>query len=63
LPERIEALETEKKQLEDDLNAPNFYKQAPDAIARLLARLDEVRRETDEAYAEWYALQSIRENQ
>ncbi len=63
LPERIEALEGEKKQLEDDLHAPDFYKQPPDVIARLLARLDELRRETEEAYAEWYALQSIRDNQ
>jgi ABC transport system ATP-binding/permease protein len=58
LPERIEFLETEHLQLEAAVASPSFYKESRDAIARTLARLEELQRSLAEAYGRWADLDS-----
>ena len=57
LPERIEALEAEVRQLDETIAGPEFYKAGAAEIARVLARAEEARRELDEAYARWIELE------
>jgi ATP-binding cassette subfamily F protein uup len=58
LPARIEALETEQDALQRGVAAPEFYKEAPDAIRAALARLEELQLELASAYARWDELDS-----
>jgi ATP-binding cassette subfamily F protein uup len=58
LPERIESLETEHVRLEATVASPSFYKESRDAIARTLARLEELERSLAEAYGRWADLDS-----
>ena len=57
LPERIDALELEVRDLNAAVAHPEFYKEGAAAIARTLARVEEVQRELDEAYARWVELE------
>jgi len=57
LPERIDALELEARDLNAAVAHPEFYKEGAAAIARTLARVEEVQRELDEAYARWVELE------
>jgi ATP-binding cassette subfamily F protein uup len=58
LPARIEALEAEQQQLHDAVSAPGFYKEPPDVITSRLKRLEQLQRESLEAYARWDGLDS-----
>jgi ATP-binding cassette subfamily F protein uup len=58
LPSQIDALEMELEALNAAMAAPEFYKEGADAIARTLARLDEVQHARDAAYARWDELES-----
>ncbi len=58
LPARIEALETEQKQLQADVSAPDFYKRPAAEIHEALARLEELETLLLAAYARWDALDS-----
>jgi len=58
LPARIEALETEQRTLNDRIAAPEFYKEAPEAIRAALARVDDLHRQLADAYGRWEALES-----
>ena len=53
LPSRIEALETEQRQLEEAVSHPAFYKETAVRIADVLARRDAVQAELLAAYARW----------
>ena len=57
LPERIEALELEVRDLNAAVAHPEFYKEGAEVITRTLARLEEAHRELDEAYARWVELE------
>jgi ABC transport system ATP-binding/permease protein len=57
LPERIDALESEVRDLHAAVARPEFYKTGAAAIARTLARVEEAQRELDEAYARWVELE------
>ena len=57
LPERIDALELEIRSLDAAIADPEFYKAGAAAIGRTLARVDEARRELDQAYARWVELE------
>jgi ATP-binding cassette subfamily F protein uup len=57
LPGRIDALEAEVRRLNEAVAGPEFYKEGFEAIARTLARVEEVQRELDEAYARWVDLE------
>jgi ATP-binding cassette subfamily F protein uup len=58
-PERIEALEQERQQLEEQVHRSEFYRQEKEAITRTLARLDRLCQELDEAYARWGQLDAM----
>ena len=57
LPGRIDALEAEVRRLNETVAGPAFYKEGAAEIARVLARVEEARRELDEAYARWIDLE------
>jgi len=53
LPARIQKLESEQQRLLITTASPDFYKERADAIARTLARLDELKASLLQAYARW----------
>jgi ATP-binding cassette subfamily F protein uup len=57
LPDRIETLETERRQLEEAIANPDFYKEGAGAINASLARLAEVEQLLHVAYERWVALE------
>jgi ATP-binding cassette subfamily F protein uup len=57
LPARIDALESEMRELGAAVAHPEYYKEGAEAIARTLARMEEALRELDEAYARWVELE------
>jgi ATP-binding cassette subfamily F protein uup len=60
LPRRIERMEAEQEGLHARIASPEFYKEPPDAIARALARIDELKGSLHDAYARWDELDSRR---
>jgi ATP-binding cassette subfamily F protein uup len=58
LPELIEAIEAEQQALTAAVAAPDFYKEPPEAIARSLARIDDLKASLLRAYARWDELDS-----
>ena len=58
IPNLIEALETEQQQLHDDMSNPEFYKKGPE-IAVETARLEELRKQLDNAYTRWQMLEEL----
>jgi ABC transport system ATP-binding/permease protein len=56
LPRRIEGMEAEQDGLRARIASPEFYKEPPDAIARTLARIDELKDSLHDAYARWNEL-------
>ena len=60
LPALIERLESELDGLNTAVASPEFYKEAPDAIAGALARVDELKDSLLRAYARWDELDSRR---
>ena len=58
LPRRIERMEAEQEELHARIASPEFYKEPPDAIARALARIDELKDSLHDAYARWDDLDS-----
>jgi ATP-binding cassette subfamily F protein uup len=57
LPERIETLETEQRDLAARVAGADFYKESADAIAAALARLSALEAEILQTYARWSALE------
>jgi ATP-binding cassette subfamily F protein uup len=60
LPARIEALESEQKQLQADIAGPLFYTRPAAEITQTLARLEALDALLLESYARWDALDSRR---
>jgi ATP-binding cassette subfamily F protein uup len=58
LPERIEALESERQQLSDAIAHPDFYKEPAETIRQRLARVEELEKELLDAYELWDELDS-----
>jgi ATP-binding cassette subfamily F protein uup len=58
LPARIDALESEQRDLHARIAGPDFYKESRDAIAVALARVDALQRELADAYTRWHDLDS-----
>ena len=56
LPERIETLEHQLRQLISTTADPHFYKEPADTIVQTLARVTSLQQEVDEAYARWSEL-------
>jgi ATP-binding cassette subfamily F protein uup len=59
LPEIIEALEARKQDLFAAMADPELYKNAGTEVARLQARLDDLERELEAAYARWELLEEL----
>jgi ATP-binding cassette subfamily F protein uup len=59
LPARIEALEREQRQLEQQLSQAGFYQQHKEVITGAVARLEQVREELEQAYGRWTHLEGI----
>ena len=57
LPERIEALEGEQRDLAAKVGGADFYKESAEAIKFTLDRLSAIETEILEAYARWNELE------
>jgi ATP-binding cassette subfamily F protein uup len=60
IPKLIETLETEQQQLLDAMANPDFYKKGPQ-IAPVTARLQELSKQLENAYARWQMLDEIKD--
>jgi ATP-binding cassette subfamily F protein uup len=61
LPAAIEALEAEQSELHRLMVDAEFYRQPGDKITAALDRLEVLRRELEESYARWQALEAMTE--
>jgi len=59
LPARIELLEGEQRRLQEEAAGAEFYKSPADHIASVLARIDAIHVELEEALARWIELEAI----
>ena len=57
LPSRIDALEAEQARLQAEAASPEFYKESREHIAQVLARLDALAPELENAIARWVELE------
>jgi ATP-binding cassette subfamily F protein uup len=57
LPKRIEALETEQRELNLKMEAPSFYQQEGATITQAVERLDQIHKELAQAYERWGELE------
>jgi ATP-binding cassette subfamily F protein uup len=57
IPARIEKLEHEQKQLEEQLSDPDFYKNSPEKIKAIQGRFDAIEAELLEALSRWEELE------
>ncbi len=60
LPQRIEGLETDARQLNETVAGPNFYRESADTIKTTLARQERLQAELEQSYARWEALEARR---
>ena len=60
LPPKIEALESEQKELFAILSDPLFYKKEKDEIVGLKSDLDRVERDIETAYRRWEELETMK---
>jgi ATP-binding cassette subfamily F protein uup len=59
LPERIETLEAEQKQLYEMLSDPELYRQEGEEIAQIQAKLAGIAQELEDAYIRWEQLEQL----
>lgn len=57
LPAKIEALETEQHDIQQQVGSAEFYRLDKDVVTRVLARLEAVNSELDECYGRWALLE------
>ncbi|MBW2584335.1 MAG: ABC transporter ATP-binding protein, partial [Deltaproteobacteria bacterium] len=60
LPPKIEALESEQKELFAILSDPLFYKKEKEEIVELKSDLDRVERDIETAYRRWEELETMK---
>ena len=60
LPQKIEALESEQKELFGVLADPVFYKKEKNEIAGVKSNLDRIEREIETAYRRWEELEALK---
>jgi len=58
LPGKIEALEAEQAQLQARMSESDFYRQPSHMITAGIERLETVKKDLEECYARWQALES-----
>ena len=59
MPSRIEALEDEQQRLQAEAAAPEFYKSPAAHIQSVLARIDAIHAELEQALARWVELEEV----
>ncbi|WP_411293566.1 hypothetical protein [Thiohalophilus sp.] len=57
LPQKIEQLEQEQQQLQEEISDPAFYQQERDTIATTLQRLDQINAELEDCFVRWEELE------
>ena len=57
LPSHIEALEAEQSRLQSEARSPDFYKESPEHIRNVLARIESIAPELEAAIARWVELE------
>ena len=62
LPQKIDALESNRKELFEAMSDPLFYKKSKEEIARVKTHLDRVENEIETAYLRWEELENIGED-
>ena len=62
LPERIEALEAEHRELVSRMSEPSFYEGSADDQAQVHGRVTELTAELEAAYERWTELETLRES-
>jgi ATP-binding cassette subfamily F protein uup len=60
LPERIEALEVELQRLQAEAASPDFYRESPERIREVLARIEAIGPELEAVLTRWMALEERR---
>jgi ATP-binding cassette subfamily F protein uup len=60
LPEKIEALEGEQRDLHALMGSPEFYRQSSEKITAAMERLEAVKKELETCYARWETLETKR---
>jgi ATP-binding cassette subfamily F protein uup len=63
LPKRIEKLEAEQSQLQEETANPAFYQQGPEIMNPVLQRLTQLAAELEQAYQRWDALETLTQEQ
>jgi hypothetical protein len=58
LPPRIDAIESEERDLQRRIAGSDFYKEGAAAIKEALARVEQLRAERDALYARWEELEA-----
>lgn len=61
LPATIERLENEVETLQEKINDPSFYQQAPEFTKQVLTKLTGTQEELENAYARWDELESLKQ--
>jgi ATP-binding cassette subfamily F protein uup len=59
LPGKIEALETEQRELDKRMGGANFYRQPRDTITATMERIEAVKIDLESAYGRWQELESM----
>ncbi len=59
LPQRIESLEAEQRQIHASMADPDFYRESGGKVNAMRARLEELERELNGAYKRWEELETI----
>jgi len=57
LPQKIQALESEREQINTHMSDPAFYQQEKKVLDAAQARLEAIEKELAAAYARWEALE------
>ncbi|PIS36522.1 MAG: ABC transporter ATP-binding protein [Nitrospirae bacterium CG08_land_8_20_14_0_20_52_24] len=60
LPERIEALESERQQIHASMADPAFYRESGGSVSATKSRLEALEKELDQVYARWEALEDLK---
>jgi ATP-binding cassette subfamily F protein uup len=59
LPERIEALEAEQREIYEAMADPEFYRRESGEVVKLKLRLETLEQELEQAYGRWETLEAI----
>jgi ATP-binding cassette subfamily F protein uup len=60
LPERIEALESERQKIHASMADPAFYRKSGSSVSETKARLEALEKELADVYARWDALEALK---